>query len=61
VGLFAIPQPAQGLMALASEVVKNSMVGTRCCASAMINPTRTRTTASLPNWAYKPNAPSTRR
>ena len=31
------------------KLSKNSIVGTRCCASATVNPTRTRSTASLPD------------
>ena len=34
---------------------KNSMVGTRCGGSATVNPTRTRSTASLPDHVYTTN------
>jgi hypothetical protein len=36
-------------------MIKLPFVGTRWCASATVNPTRTRSTASLPNRIYKPN------
>ena len=40
---------------LTPEAVKKSMVGTRCCASATVNPTRTRGTASLPDQVHAAN------
>ncbi|HEU0006456.1 MAG TPA: VOC family protein, partial [Terriglobia bacterium] len=58
-GMSALPQPPPlGSSAPASsprpEAVKTSPVGTRCRASATENPTRTRSTASLPTQVRDP-------
>jgi len=49
VGASPAPEPTPALDGSPPAAGRNSTVGTRCCASATINPTRTRSTASLPD------------